>query len=319
MAALLLLGIVGAPVAARSAPASVVRIQLGAESEEHQPFTVPTGSADTVEVDFPWPVDDWAGRGFTPDPAKYSGDFVVEATRGNPRIFVTPLSENARRVLHIVLAGPAGESRSLPVEFIPAPPGLAWRKVIFAPPGPKAEATPPVRLASSPPKSRLRQPGADSELGLLETMRLLLNSTAAGAEAIVGANPSLDLKRLDSAPQSFGDYTIACRFALRDGTTDTLGLCVAVANATNRRLAFDPASWVVRAGSRVYAVQTVSFANELDPGMAAPAFLILGRGPDGEATRLLPDNAFGVSVLSAGSADPRPVQRLPLSGFPADE
>jgi hypothetical protein len=147
-------------------------------------------------------------------------------------------------------------------------------------------------------------------------MRLMLNTTASGAEAIAAANPSLALKHLDATPRSFGDYLITCRFALRDAVTDALGLCVAVANASDRRIAFDPSSWVVRAGARVYPVQTVSFANELEPGASAPAFLVLGRGPDGEPTRLLPDNDFRVSVLSAGSADPRPVKRLPLSDFP---
>ena len=32
-------------------------------------------------MDFPFPIDDWAGRGFTPDPERFAGDLVVDAVR----------------------------------------------------------------------------------------------------------------------------------------------------------------------------------------------------------------------------------------------
>jgi hypothetical protein len=314
-----LLGPGPAAAAAAGAPASIVRIQLGSEAEEQHPYTVPTESGDTVEVDFPWPIADWAGRGFTPDPGKFAGDFVVEAARGNPRIFVTPVAEKAHRVLHVILAEPGGGTRSLPVEFVPAPPGLAWRKLVFGAPGAGAEAAPMFRLAAAAPRSPFRQPGPDSEIGLLRTLRLMVNTTESGAQAIAAATPSLRLQRLDPAPLGFGEFTLTNRFAVRDGTTDMLGLCVSVANASAHRLAFDPESWVVRAGDRVYPVRTVSFAGELEPGASAPAFLVVGRGPDGEPTRLLPDNAFRISVQLTGSVNPRPVRRLPLFGPSLDE
>ncbi len=301
--------------AATPPPESIVRMALPAEADEHRPVVVPTEADNSVEIDFPWPVDDWAGRGFTPDCDKFAGDFVIEATRGEPRIFVTPVSALAHRVLHVVLAPPDGPTRSVPVEFIPAPPALAWRKVIFSPGGPAAAPHPPVTLSAQPPGTGFRESSPESEIGLIRTLRLLLNASADGARDIAAANPSLALSSFEDPPRSFGDFTITNRFALRDSTTDALGLCASVENQTARRLLFDPGSWVVRVGDRVYPVRTADFPNELEPGGAAAAFLVLARGPDSEPTRLLSSNDFQISVLLAGSVNPRPVKRLELEGF----
>jgi hypothetical protein len=303
------------PPTDRPAQPSIVRLDLPAEDDERQPVALPSEPENTLEVEFPWPVSDWAGRGFTPDPERFAGDFVIEATRGKRRLFVTPVAADAHRVLHVVLAEPGAPTRSLPIEFVPAPPGLAWRKVVFFSGKAVAEPRPVVSLRLQPPPSRLRQPSPESELGLIRTLRLMLNTTAEGAADIAAANPALELAVADGKPRSFGDFTLSNRFALRDSTTDTLGLCVNVANPTARRLLFDPGSWVVRAGDRVYPVRTVDFAGELEPGAEAAAFLVLGRGPNGEPTRLLPGNAFEISVLLAGSVNPRPVERLPVEGF----
>ncbi|HXQ80164.1 MAG TPA: hypothetical protein VN775_02545 [Opitutaceae bacterium] len=198
---------------------------------------------------------------------------------------------------------------------MPAPAGLAWRKLVLGPAPAAAEPRPAVSLSARPPRTRLRQPSPESEIGLIETLRMLLNTTAAGARDIVAANPTLALESFDGPPRSFGDFTLLARYALRDSTTDTLGLCVSVANHTARRLLFDPGSWVVRAGDRVYPVRTADFANELEPGATGAAFLVLARGPNGEAARLLSGNDFEISVILSGSVNPRPVMRVPLEGF----
>jgi hypothetical protein len=296
-------------------PPSIVRIKLPAEAEERRPLEVPTEPENTVEVDFPWPIADWAGRGFTPDPEKFAGDFVIEAARGTARLFVTPVAAGAHRVLHVVLAQPGGPTRGVPIEFIPAPAGLAWSKVVFLDGRPAEAPRPAVSLEARPPRSRLREPSPESEIGLLRTMRLMLNTTEDGAADIAAANPALELRSLNGAPRSFGDFTIANRFALRDSATDTLALCASVANHTARRLLFEPASWVVRAGDRIYPVRTVDFADELEPGATGVVLLVLARGPDGAPTLLLPSNDFEISVVLGGSVNPRPVMRMPLEGF----
>lgn len=300
---------------ALESPPSIVRIAIAPEADERRPVEVPTEPENTVELDFPWAIEDWAGRGFTPDSEKYAGDFVIEAARGKARLFVTPIAAGAHRVLDIVLIGPGGSSRGFPIEFVPAPAGLAWRKVVFTEAETAATKRRTVMLSASAPRTRLREPSPESELGMIRTLRLMLNTDADGAAAIAAANPALELNVLDGTPRSFGDFTLSNRFAVRDSTTDTVGICTSVANQTARRLIFDPVSWIVRAGERVYPVRTVDFANELEAGAEGVAFLVLTRGPSGEPTLLRPDNDFRVSVLLSASVNPRPVRRMRLEGF----
>ncbi len=204
---------------------SIVHLRLPSESDERQAIAVPTEPANSVEIDFPWPLEDWAGRGFTPDPDKFAGDFVVEAHRGSPRLFVTPVAADAHRVLDVVLAPPGGASRGVTLEFLPAPAGLAWRKLILenAPAG--TDRSPAVTLSRTRPATRLRASCADSELGLIRTMRLMLDAGADGARAVAEANPALELSEFPEEPRSFGDFSITNRFAVRDATTGALGLC----------------------------------------------------------------------------------------------
>jgi len=103
----------GLEPAAAAAFASIVRVALPPEDQERQPFAVPTEPENTLEVDLPWPLEDWAGRGFTPDAEKYAGDFEIEASRGADRLFITPVAQGAHRVLHLVLAPTASRRRSL--------------------------------------------------------------------------------------------------------------------------------------------------------------------------------------------------------------
>jgi len=293
----------------------IVRVPLPPEREEHRTISVPTEAENTVELDFPWPVLEWAGRGFTPDAEKYAGDFVVEAPKGTARVFVTPVSPGAHRVLDLVVQLPDGSTRGIPVEFVPAPAGLAWRKAVFDDESPRPEAPPRFTLSAEAPHARFRAPSPESLLGLVTTLRLMLNTTEAGARAIAAANPALGLAELRSAPESFGDFVLTPRFAVRDATTDSLGICVGVENATNRRLVFDPSGWTLRAGDRVYPVTTVDFSGDLGPGAAAAALLVIGRAPDGLPTLLLPDNAFRISARVLASENPRPVLGIGLPGL----
>jgi len=142
----------------------------------------------------------------------------------------------------------------------------------------------------------------------------MINTTEDGARDIAAAGAGLSLAMLDAPPRDFGSFSLACRFAVRDSATGAVGLCVSVANRTARRLLFDPGSWLVRAGARVYPAGTVDFASELEPWASAAAFLVLSGGPDGRTTALLADNDFEPSVVLCGSANPRPVRRMSLEG-----
>jgi len=328
----------GAPENA-APPPSLVRLELPEEADQRYPIGIPTDPAQSVELAFPWPLIDWAGRGFTPDPETYAGDFLVDARRGSPRLFVTPLVQGGRRVLHVVLGPPGTAPRTVLLEFLPAPPESAWSKVTFvaaasarpraaaadsgdrgAPPEDAAAANvrSPVIRTLRPAPSPDRTPTPEVQLGLIRTMRLVRTLPLERARALVAADPALEWDDRQRAPRSFGPFVLRLAFALRDRTTDCLGLCVDVRNATRRRLIFDAESWVVRAGERVYPLRTADFANEIEPEAAAVAWLVLGRAQDGSPTRLLPATDFQVSVKLTATVNPHPVLRFPLAGLTAN-
>jgi hypothetical protein len=234
----------------------------------------------------------------------------ITASRGSRRLFVTPSGREARRVLHVVLAVPGGGERGVTLQFMPAPPSLAWRKLILT--SGEGPGEPKVALVPERPAPQLREPSPESELGLLRTLRLMANADLPSAEAIASANPSLELARLEQPPVSFGDYRVTNRFAVRDGTTGSLALCASVENTSSSRLLFDQAGWVLRVGDRVYPVGTLDFPGELEPGAAAAMLLVIARGPDGRTTRLMPGNPFRLSGVVLARANPRPVVRMPL-------
>jgi len=326
------LGLLAACAAAAPSdpPATIRRLDLPDESAQRYPLAVPVEPGNTVEVDFPFPIADWAGRGFTPDPERFAGDLVVDAVRGSPRVFVTPITRDAHRVLHVVLRLPSGSERSVPIEFIAAPSDQAWRKVtLVAPasvpaPGPSGEGvavTVPsearVRLLDSAPAEAFQTPTPAIEIGIVRTLRLMLALGPDGARRLVAANPALEMAELPHSARPFGAFTLEIPFALRDSVVDCLGLCVKVTSTSLRRLIFDPGSWIVRVGDRVYPVRTADFTNEIEPGATAWAVLVLTRAQDGTPTHLLPKNSFEVSLTVAAAVTSKAVRRMAADDGPS--
>jgi hypothetical protein len=302
---------------------TIVRLALPAEAEQRYPIAIPTDSDHSVELDFPWPVADWAGRGFTPDPESYAGDFLVDASRGSPRIFVTPLVSGGHRVLYVVLQPPGAAPRSVPLEFHAAPPGAAWHKVVLtdSPSGsgvkPDAGVPPAgMRHARAPADPAMegsyRAPTTTVELELIRAMRRVRALGPDEAATSLGGQSPLQLDDRGRPPRSFGAFTLRQVVALRDGRTACLGLGIDVRNLTPRRLVFDPESWVVRAGDRIYPVRTVDFANEVEPDTAQTAWLVLARGPDGHPIPLQADDDLQVSVRLTAAVNPKPMLRFPV-------
>ncbi len=322
-------GVLRGSTAGAPPPPTIRRLLLPSESAQRYPIAVPTDPDHSVELDFPWPVVDWAGRGFTPDPETYAGDFLVDARRGSPRIFVTPLVSGGHRVLHLIVQPAGGPQRSIPLEFLAAPAGEAWHKVVLVegePGGEGPEAPPPsldgplrrAERAARPVGPAGRAPTPVDELGLIHLMRRLHGLPADAAAALVAARPALQWDDHARPPQSFGPFTLRLAFALQDGATDCLGLCVEVRNATARRLIFDAESWVVRSGDRVYPVRTVDFAHEVEPESVQTAWLVLTPAPDQSPGLLPADGDLSVSVRLSASVNPKPIFRFPVDPPPAD-
>ena len=270
----------------------------------------PTSCEFALEIDFPWPVCDWAGRGFTPDPERFAGDFVVEAERGASRMYVTALAANAHRVLHVALTDADGSVRTFPLEFVPSVPGRALRKLTLtaeAPAAPLPSGSVPARVQPTARSS------ASSEIALLRLMRLAEALPAATFDSLLLGAPALHLVRRSDPPSDLGEVTVRIRYALSDDVTGEAGLAVEIANATGKRILLDPQSWTIAAGGHDYPIRTVDFVDVLPPRALVRAFLVLGPRPDGFAASLGAREPASLRVAICARASARPVSRYAVT------
>jgi hypothetical protein len=292
---------------------TVVTSTLPSGEDEHQAFLIPTAAEWSLEIDFPYPIADWAGRGFTPDPERFAGDFMIEAVRGSTRLYVSALAADAHRVLHVAFLAPTGEIQTVPLEFVPAPPQLAFRKLTFVD---GAAATRPAVQPESPTAllpTKRSTPSA--ELALIRLMRLLDSLPPASATQLSATSPTLRYVSIRGEPADFGDFTVTACFVVEDRITGNTGICAELANACTKRILIDPRSWLVRSGNNAYRVRTVDFAGALDPAARARIFMVLETGANGAPVQLDPNQPVQISARVDEKASARPVTTYDVEPF----
>ncbi len=284
---------------------TVVVCPLPSEATARAAFIVPTSSDWALEINFPYPVADWAGRGFTPDPERYAGDFMIDATRGATRLYVTALAPNAHRVLHVALDAGGDRPQTVPLELVPTAAGQALRKLTFVADPPPAAKDPTLPRAASIRPAHAASPR--SEVALLRLARLLEALPLGEAERLSRASPALQFRPLQQAPADLGDFTIRPRFVVSDAVTGTAAVVAEVASARTERLLIDPRSWLVRSGDLVVPVATVDPAGVIEPGACLSVVLILAPGPDGGVLPLAPGQPLSVTAVLGDRSSARPV------------
>jgi hypothetical protein len=288
------------PCAALAVPASIVSISLPEAIAQAHPVILLANPNDTLEVEFPWSLADWAGRGFTTDPDRFAGDFAIAASRGSGRLFLTPLSEKAHRTLHCVLAPPGGPTLSIALEILCAPPALSWHKVIFL--APQRQIDTGERLSGGT-KAVARRADPIEVLGTLRA----LYAEGTGERPTSRTRGGLGYRDLGAVPVDYGSFVVRPLFAVAGREGSTWGLCCLIESKSPRRILFDPLSWVVRSGTQVTRLTTCDFDPELNPGQASVAF-IAGPCPTGWSL----EGAYGSGTLrpslrAAALVNPRPV------------
>lgn len=318
---LCLLFSLGLPVRAEVAPAfaapdsgnlKVVLLPLSAEKVTY----IPSNPKVTVFVQFPHPISDYAGRGFSEDPSEVAGDFFVRCLEGDSYFAVTPMTVSASRTLHVVCGGVG-----YPLHFFPAQEEVAWDKVIFvesrdAPGTPHSAArggSSEVARSSRRPSSTLRTLSTTRALGIFDMLRLLANLPEKKATAMVATNPALAFS-VKNKRQLFGTFAITTHFVLRDSVFDALGFATTIENLSSDQLEFVPGSMTVRVGEHVYAALAEDMSPIARPKSAVPAFFVVAGDGAGGANRLAPENDFRLSIDLKGQTNPRPVttQSIPV-------
>jgi hypothetical protein len=300
--------------------------------DQKTPFLVPCSAEESVLIVVPFRITGWAGRGFVPQgqgpagggadsAAAIAGDFEIipGLLNGYKQFAISALVNHSDRTLHIMMEG----DRVLTLEFYIVPgEEQAFRRVKFVDAVAAATAVDglvqnehsraaTIKRSDEAPESRYTEPTPASQEGLRTFARALLAMTESRAKEMIAANPAIQAERL-SKSEPFGDFTILQRYAIRDDVTDTLAVVVALRNDTKMQLSFDPRSWIIRAGDRVYPVPTTDFAGALEPDKTALVVLELARDQAGMPTRLLPSSPLRISVQEAGKASTKPVMVDPL-------
>jgi hypothetical protein len=271
-AKLLLLVATFTAVAALADSPAIQRLML----DERTVVSVPVAVNRVTTLNFPGPIEAIDGAGFTVD-SKTPGLFQLAHVKGSAFLSVRALAPKASANLNV-----------------------RWNDstYVFA----FAESNVPVLSLNleTPPSPEEIGVGRASEVSPLKLLSLLdkakafplLKSQQPDSVADVGFT-TYDGKPLVS---DFNDYQIQIEEAFRFNTEDTLVFRVAVTNETDTLLIYQPDSFSLRAGNRLYP-QSISDANGTVPpkGHSIVYFAVTGT-PDGGRNHLSLKNQFTVLV-----------------------
>jgi hypothetical protein len=252
--------------------------------DDHVVVSVPVATNRVTTINFPSPIDAVDGAGFTVD-GKTPGLFQLAHTKSSAFLSVRALSPKAASNLNI-----RWNNQTYVFELsVSDTPMLSLN--MEAPPTPEEEGfghAPEV----SPPKL----------LALLDKAKAfpLLKAQQPESVADVGFT-TYDGKPLVS---DFNDYEIQIEETFRFNAEDTLVFRLVITNKIDAPLIYQPDSFALRAGNRLYP-QSISDADGTVPpkGRSIVYFAITGT-PDGGRNELSLKNAFTVLVTRLSPPPP---------------
>jgi hypothetical protein len=249
--------------------------------------SVPVATNRVTTISFPGPIDAIDGAGITVD-GKTPGQFQLAYTRGSAFLSVRALLPKASANLNV-----RWNDHTYVFELLESnPPVLSLIMEAL----PEPDETDVGRGA--PDVSPLKL------LSLLDKAKAfpLLKTQQPESVADVGFT-TYDGKPLIS---DFNDYQIQIEAAFRFNTEDTLVFRVAITNGADTSLIYQPDSFAIRAGNRLYP-QSISDASGTVPpkGRSIVYFAVTGT-PDGGRNDLSLKNQFTVLVNRLSPPPPPP-------------
>lgn len=310
----------------------VIRVLL----DENTPTYILTHPEVTTEVQFPYAIKAYGGRGFTARPSETPGDFFFGLVEGQKQFWISPLAEGVRRNMHVVLVN----GKSYPLIFLPVDSqNMAFQKVIFADLASVAEqsvamkesgAAQRIEISDTPPENSRMPVTPAIQMGLMDFAKTLANLPEETARILVQRandeakrdNPGRRLPRyaltiqFDAAeakkgiapiPFPTGPYRIRQCFVLRNNDIDSLCFVVVVENSSRDNLTFEPNGFMVRAGEHVYPSSLADWNPRLAPGDKQVAFFVVTGTMDGQRNNLRSDNQFVITAELLGQQSTKPV------------
>lgn len=251
--------------------------------------SLPVATNRVTTISFPGPIEGIDGAGFTTD-GKVPGQFQLAYAKGSAFLSVRALAPKASANLNI-----------------------RWNETTYV--FELVESNPPVLslIMETPPLPEEEGAGRVPEVSPLKLLSLLdkakafplLKSQQPESVADVGFT-TYNGKPLVS---DFNDYRIQIEQAFRFNAEDTLVFRLAITNEAATPLIYQPDSFAIRAGNRLYP-QSISDADGTIPphGKSIVYFAVTGT-PDGGRNNLSLKNQFLV-LMTRLSPPPPPVENV---------
>jgi hypothetical protein len=244
--------------------------------DERTVVSVPVATNRVTTISFPGPIDAIDGAGITAD-GRTPGQFQLAHVKGSAFLSVRAIFPRASANLNI-----RWNDHTYVFELMESNTPLL-SLVMQSPPTPeepgigRAPEVSPLKLlslldkAKAFPLLKAQQPESVADVGF----------TTYGGQPLVS---------------DFNDYQIQTEEVFRFNTEDTLVFRVGITNATDAPLIYQPDSFTVRAGNRLYA-QSISDADGTVPpkGRSIVYFAVTGT-PDGGRNNLSLKNNFMVLI-----------------------
>jgi hypothetical protein len=259
-------------VSALADSAAIQRVSL----DDHVVVTVLVATNRVTTISFPGAIEAIDGAGFTVD-GKMSGQFQLAHVKGSAFLSVRALTGNATGNLN-----------------------LRWNHRTYVFELSASDAPVMSLIMESPPTSEQSGIGNAPEVTPLKLLALLDKAKAfpllksQQPEAVADVSfTTYDGKPLVS---NFNDYEIQIEQAFRFNAEDTLVFRVGITNKSDASLIYQPDSFALRAGNRLYP-QSISDAGGTVPpkGREMVYFAVTGT-PDGGRNELSLKNNFTVLV-----------------------
>ena len=255
--------------------------------------SVPVATNRVTTISFPGPVEAIEGAGFTVD-GKTPGAFQLAHTKGSAFLSVRALAPKASANLNIRF-----DDHTYVFEL--AESGQPVLSLNMAPMPTPDEAG----VGHAPEVSPIKL------LALLDKARAfpLLKAQQPGSVADV------DFTTYDDKPlvSDFNDYEIQIEQVFRFNAEDTLVFRLAITNKFDAPLIYQPDSFTLRAGNRLYP-QSISDADGTVPpnGQSIVYFAVTGT-PDGGRNNLSLRNSFTVLLTRISPPPPLPAMPAPTA------
>jgi len=255
--------------------------------DDRTAVSVPVATNRVTTISFPGAITAIDGAGITVD-GKTPGLFQLAHTKGSAFLSVRALFPRASANLNI-----RWNDHTYVFELTESDqPVLSLN--LAAPPSPEAEGT-----GRAPEVSPIKL------LALLDKAKAFPLLKAQQPETVAG----VDFTTYDGQPliSDFNDYQIQIEEAFRFNAEDTLVFRLVITNKTDTPLIYQPDSFLLRAGNRLYP-QSISDADGTVPakGQSIVYFAVSGT-PDGGRNELSLRNAFTVLLTRVSPTPPPPV------------